>query len=66
MTKHDKNGKVRVQATISGKLYGEMKFVEAEEVKLAKENERTEPCWSNVVEMLARKGVKAYRAGRKQ
>jgi len=65
MRGENKRGKVRVQVTISGKLHEEMKFIEAEELKIAEAEDRNAPCWSNVVEMLARKGVKAYRAGKK-
>lgn len=56
------NSKIRVVATICEKLCKEMKNIHEAEVKLAKESDRTEPDWSNTVEMLLRKGVKAYKS----
>lgn len=53
--------KIRVVVTIEEKLVDEMKTIHMLETKLAREQDRVEPDWSNTVEMLLRKGVKAYR-----
>lgn len=53
--------KIRVVATIDEKLVAEIKGIHAVEIKLAKEQDRTEPDWSNTIEMLLRKGVKVYK-----
>jgi len=55
------NTKIRLVATIDDKLIGEMKRIHEDEIKLAKRYDRVVPDWSNTVEMLLRKGVKAYR-----
>jgi hypothetical protein len=38
------------------------KVIHDREIKRAQEEDRTEPDWSNTVEMIMRKGVKAYNA----
>jgi len=53
--------KVRVVATIDRNLSLELKQVHINEIALAKAEDRTEPNWSNTVEMLLRKGVRNYR-----
>jgi hypothetical protein len=53
--------KIRVVATIDEKLVAKMKDIHELEIKLACEEDRVEPDWSNTVEMLLRKGVKAYK-----
>ena len=55
------NSKIKVTVTIDDKLLDELKRIHAEEVKEAEEADRVAPDWSNTVEMLLRKGVKAYR-----
>jgi hypothetical protein len=55
------NSKIKVTVTIDDKLLDEMKRIHAEEVKGAEDTDRVAPDWSNTVEMLLRKGVKAYR-----
>jgi hypothetical protein len=54
--------KIRVVATIDEKLVAKMKEIHELEVKLACEEDRVEPDWSNTIEMLLRKGVKAYKS----
>lgn len=56
------NTKVRIVATVDNNLSNEMKNVHAKEVERAKAGDRTEPDWSNTVEMLLRKGIKAYKS----
>ena len=53
--------KVRIVATVDRQLCENMELIHEQEVKLAKDEDRTEPDWSNTVEMLLRKGVKAYK-----
>jgi hypothetical protein len=52
--------KVRVVATVDRLLCQQMELIHEQEVKWAKDEDRTEPDWSNTIEMLLRKGVKAY------
>jgi len=54
--------KIRVVATVDDKLVAEIKAIHETEVKLARGKDRTEPDWSNTIEMLLRKGVKAYKS----
>jgi len=37
-----------------------MKLIHEQETRRAKDEDRVEPDWSNTLEMLLRKGVKAY------
>ena len=53
--------KVRVVATVDRNLCLELERIHAEEIEWAKAEDRTEPNWSNTVEMLLRKGVRSYR-----
>ena len=53
--------KARVVATVDRELCQQMKPIHEQEVKRAKDEDRTEPDWSNTIEMLLRKGIKAYR-----
>jgi hypothetical protein len=55
------NTKVRVVATIDRKLCEEMQLIHMQETERAKTEDRTEPDWSNTIEMLLRKGVRGYR-----
>jgi len=52
--------KKRIVATIDDKLLSEIKNIHEAEVKSAEEKDRTMPRWSNTVEMLLRKGAKAF------
>jgi len=54
--------KKRIVATIDDKLFSEIKIIHEAEVKSAEEKDRTMPRWSNTVEMLLRKGAKAYKS----
>jgi len=54
--------KKRIVATIDDKLLSEIKNIHEAEVKSAEEKDRTMPRWSNTVEMLLRKGAKAFHA----
>ena len=56
------NTKVRVVATVDRKLCEEMKQIHEQEVQKAKREDRGEPDWSNTIEMLLRKGAKAYKS----
>ena len=53
--------KVRVVATVDRNLYQELERIHVQEIERAKAEDRTEPNWSNTVEMLLRKGVRNYR-----
>jgi hypothetical protein len=53
--------KVHVVATMDKKLCEEMENIHELEVERAKAEDRTEPDWSNTLEMLFRKGVRAYK-----
>jgi hypothetical protein len=55
------NSKIKVTVTIDNKLLDEVKRIQEDEVRAAEEADRVPPDWSNTVEMLLRKGVKAYR-----
>jgi hypothetical protein len=52
---------VKLVATIDDKFKQEMELIHEVEVRDADEHDRTKPEWSNTVEMLLRKGVKAYK-----
>ena len=53
--------KIRLVATIDDKLKQEMEMIHEVEERDAEKHDRTKPEWSNTVEMLVRKGVKAYK-----
>jgi hypothetical protein len=55
------NSKIKITVTIDDKLLNQMKNIHLDEVRAAEEADRVPPDWSNTVEMLLRKGVKAYR-----
>lgn len=44
------------------KLCEEMELIHRLEIQRARAHDRTEPDWSNTLEMLLRKGVKAYKS----
>jgi hypothetical protein len=54
---------IRFVATIDDRLKQEMELIHEVEERDAEEHDRTKPEWSNTVEMLLRKGVKAYKTG---
>ena len=53
--------KRRVVASVSSVFCLELERVHDLEIAQARIGDREEPCWSNTVEMLLRKGVKAYK-----
>ncbi len=53
--------KVRVVATVEKKLCEEMEHIHNLEIERANTEDRTEPDWSNTIEMLLRKGVRSYK-----
>ncbi len=57
--------KIRVVATVDRKLCEEMQHIHIQETERAKAEDRTEPDWSNTLEMLMRKGVRSYRTNHK-
>jgi hypothetical protein len=56
------NSKIRIVATVCSRLCDEMKRIHAAEAEDARNHDRTIPDWSNTVEMLLRKGAKAYKS----
>ena len=52
--------RVRVVATVEKRLCEEMELIHEQETKRARDEDRVEPDWSNTIEMLLRKGVRAY------
>ena len=52
--------KVRVVATVDRNLCLELQRIHVQEIERAKAEDRTEPNWSNNIEMLLRKGVRNY------
>lgn len=53
--------KIRVVATVDEFVVKEMKFIHEQEEKIADKSNHVKPDWSNTVEMLLRKGIKAYK-----
>ena len=53
--------KIRLAATVAKEVIDQMKAIYGREVKLAVERDFPEPAWSAIVEMLLRKGLKAYK-----
>lgn len=53
--------KVRIVATVDRDLCEDMERIHEGECAHAKGNDRSEPDWSNTLEMLLRKGVRAYK-----
>ena len=60
------NTKIRVVATVEKRIVDEMRLIHDEELRAAEIVDRVEPDWSNTVEMLLRKGVKAWKRERKE
>lgn len=56
---------VKLRVTIDEKVMARLKVVHEQELKRAEDEDRTEPDWSNTVEMTIRKGIKAYLQARK-
>jgi hypothetical protein len=55
------SSKTRIDATICDKLCGEMRIIHTVEIQDAKDHDRTPPEWSNTIEMLLRKGARAWK-----
>ena len=53
--------KIRVVATVDRNLCLELEWIHMQEIEQAKAEDRTEPNWSNTIEMLLRKGARSYR-----
>ena len=58
--------KIRTAATVEQRLLDEIKKIHECEIDFAVENDWVPPDWSNTVEMLLRKGVKAYKSAQSQ
>jgi len=58
--------KIRIAATVEQRLLDEIKKIHECEIDFAVENDWVPPDWSNTVEMLLRKGVKAYKSAQSQ
>jgi len=56
--------KIRVAATVEQRLLDEIRKIHECEIAFAVENDRVPPDWSNTVEMLLRKGLRAYKSAR--
>ena len=57
--------KIRVVATVDRNLCLELQRIHMQEIERAKAEDRTEPKWSNSLEMILRKGVRNYRTNHK-
>jgi hypothetical protein len=53
--------KVKIEGTIDKRVFEEFKRIYGLEVERAEVEDRVQPSVSHVVEMLLRKGIKAYR-----
>lgn len=56
---------VRLTVTIDEEVMARLKVIREQELKRAEDEDRTEPDWSNTVEMTIRKGIKAYFSSQK-
>jgi len=56
---------VRLTVTIAEKVMARLKAIHKQELKRAEDEDRTELDWSNTVEMIMRKGTKAYSSSQK-
>jgi hypothetical protein len=59
------NTKIKLEGTIDKRVFDDFKGIMQLELDKAREADRVEPNVSNVLEMLLRKGIRAYRAQRK-
>jgi len=59
------NTKLKVEGTIDKRVFDDFKEIMEIEVDKARAEDRVEPNVSNILEMLLRKGIRAYRAQRK-
>ncbi len=54
--------RIKVEGTIDRKVFEDFKEILNKEILDAREADRVEPSVSHVLEMLLRKGIRAYRA----
>lgn len=59
------NTKLKVEGTIDKSVFDDFKKIMEIELEKAREEDRVEPNVSNILEMLLRKGIRAYKAQRK-
>jgi len=57
--------KIKVEGTIDKRVFDDFKEIMEIELDKAREEDRVEPNVSNILEMLLRKGIRAYKAQRK-
>ena len=57
--------KIKLEGTIDKRVFDDFKEIMEIELNKAREEDRVEPNVSNILEMLLRKGIRAYRAQRK-
>jgi hypothetical protein len=59
------NTKIKLEGTIDKRVFDGFKEIMEIELSKAREEDRAEPNVSNILEMLLRKGIRAYRAQRR-
>jgi len=59
------NTKIKLEGTIDKRVFDDFKEIMEIELDKAREEDRVEPNVSNILEMLLRKGIRAYKAHRK-
>jgi hypothetical protein len=59
------NTKIKIEGTVDKRVFDDFKEIMEKELVKAREEDRVEPNVSNVLEMLLRKGIRAYKAQRK-
>ena len=57
--------RIKIEGTIDKAVFEEFKRIYASEMEKAEGEDRTEPSVSHVLEMLLRKGIKAYKTEKK-
>ena len=57
--------KIKLEGTIDKRVFDDFKEIMEIELRKAREEDRVEPNVSNILEMLLRKGIRAYKAQRK-
>ncbi len=59
------NTKLKVEGTIDKTVFDDFKEIMEIELEKAREEDRVEPNVSSILEMLLRKGIRAYKAQRR-
>jgi hypothetical protein len=59
------NTKIKLEGTIDKRVFDDFKEIMEIELSKARAEDRVEPNVSNILEMLLRKGIRAYKAQRK-